>query len=246
MLPRHHDIGLSRRIFEALCILTAVALLLVHVGRLVVLPSAFSWWSLILGAAGVAAADLASGLIHWAADTWGRESMPVLGPRLLHPFRVHHVNPDDFLRRSFLDVNGDVAAAVLPFLVGMFWIPLDDAAGRGCLSFMLGFSAAGLATNQVHQWAHMRHPPRPVRLLQDARLILSRGAHQRHHGAPYATDYCIATGWCNVTLNRINFFRRLERLIVRATGWTPREDDAGFHAAASPVADGSRRHRLHE
>ena len=36
-----------------------------------------------------------------------------IGPRLLVPFRVHHVNPEDFLRRRFVDTNGEVAAITL-------------------------------------------------------------------------------------------------------------------------------------
>ena len=42
------------------------------------------------------------------------ETMPILGRRLLRPFRVHHVTPDDFLRRGFLTVNGDVALISIP------------------------------------------------------------------------------------------------------------------------------------
>ena len=66
----------------------------------------------------MAAADFGSGLVHWAADTWGRDDLPVIGRRLLVPFRVHHVNPDDFLRRRFVDTNGDVAFLAVPVLLG--------------------------------------------------------------------------------------------------------------------------------
>jgi ubiquitin-conjugating enzyme E2 variant len=171
--------------------------------------------------------------MHWAADTWGRESMPVIGRRLLHPFRVHHVNPDDLLNRRFLDANGDIAAIMLPILAAMFWLPLDSVAGQSVFTLMLGLTGVGLWTNQVHQWAHMTHPPWPVRRLQDCRLILSRRVHQRHHQSPHVTDYCIATGWCNALLNRMDFFRRLETAITRATGWTARDDEARFHLATS-------------
>ena len=75
----------------------------------------------------VAAADFASGLVHWGADTWGRADLPVIGPRLLVPFRVHHVNPDDFLRRRFVDTNGDVAALAIPLLLALLRMPLETA-----------------------------------------------------------------------------------------------------------------------
>jgi ubiquitin-conjugating enzyme E2 variant len=231
MLPRHDEIGLLRRLFAACCIATATSLWAMHLARFVLLWPSVSWWSLALAAAGIAAADLASGLVHWTADTWGSESMPLVGRRLLRPFRVHHVNPDDFLTRRFVDANADVAAIVLPVLAAMFGIDREAAAGHAALAFLLGFTGVGLWTNQIHQWAHMPHPPRVVRWLQNCRLILSRQNHQRHHRPPHATDYCIATGWCNGVLNRADFFRRLERAITWATGCKPREDEGHFYDA---------------
>jgi plasmanylethanolamine desaturase len=240
-LPGHDDFGLTRRFVEAGCIATAVSLLLVHWQRFFTLPASIPWWTLAFVAAGVVAADFLSGLIHWTADTWGSETMPIVGRRFLRPFRVHHVNPGDFLRRRFLDTNGDVAVIVIPFLAGMFWISPDEAFGQSVTACLLGFCSAGLFTNQMHQWAHMPCPPRPVRLLQKCRLILSSQIHQRHHRPPYVTDYCIATGWCNGVLNRIRFFQRLERGVTWATGVMPREDDDLFQMATSR-AQGSPQH----
>jgi ubiquitin-conjugating enzyme E2 variant len=87
-LPRHDDFGLVRRLVEAGCIATAVVLLLVHWERFLVLPAGTPWWTLAFVVVGVAAADFLSGLIHWTADTWGSETMPIVGRRLLRPFRV--------------------------------------------------------------------------------------------------------------------------------------------------------------
>ncbi len=71
--------------------------------RIVRAVDLLQWWVPLSFLSGVAAADFASGLVHWAADTWGRADLPVIGPRFLVPFRVHHMNPDDFIRRRFLD-----------------------------------------------------------------------------------------------------------------------------------------------
>ena len=174
------------------------------------------------------AADFLSGLVHWAADTWGSERMPVIGRRLLHPFRVHHVNPDDFLRRRFVDTNGDVAVLVIPVLTAALALQLDGPWGVAAVVFLGSFSGIALLTNQVHQWAHQPRPPSVVRLLQGCRLILAREAHARHHQPPYAANYCIATGWCNRPLAAIDFFRRLERAVTGLTGLHPRQDDAEF------------------
>jgi plasmanylethanolamine desaturase len=186
------------------------------------------WWAPFVALAGAVFADFVSGVVHWTADTWGRETMPILGRRFLRPFRVHHVNPDDFLRRDFIDCNGDVAMVVIPFLTAAWFIPLHLLSGQIAAVFLVAFCSAGLPTNQVHQWAHMRRPPRWVRQLQDWGLILSRREHQRHHAPPYVQNYCIAAGWCNRPLTAIDFFRRIERILTRVTGWQSRSDDKAF------------------
>ena len=228
--PQHDDFSLARRTFSVLSIATAAALLVANIFRLSCAPGVFQWWLLPIIVAGMAAADFLSGLIHWSADTWGSESMLFIGRRLLHPFRVHHVNPDDFLRRRFIDTNGDVAFLAIPILIAMLLLPLQGTPHIAAAVFMVAFCAIGLLTNQVHQWAHMPDPPGLVRVLQDWEIILSRGAHRQHHAPPYAANYCIATGWCNRPLSAIDFFRRLEHTVTFITGLRPRDDDEAFQA----------------
>jgi ubiquitin-conjugating enzyme E2 variant len=230
-LPQHDEISLSRQVFSALCVFASAGLLECNAVRLVAALDAFPWWLPLAVAVGMTAADFVSGVVHWAADTWGSTTMPLIGRRLLHPFRVHHVNPDDFLRRSFFDTNGDTAVITIPFLIAALVLPLDAPGGQFAVVFLMAFCAIGLLTNQVHQWAHMPHPPRPVRVLQDCGFILGRAAHRRHHTAPYVANYCIATGWCNWLLTTIDFFPRCERAVTLFTGLTPRADEAEFHAA---------------
>ena len=231
MRPVHHVVGPWTRAFEIACLAAAAGLLAANVVRLAGLG--LRWWTIpVVIVAGVTA-DLLSGFVHWAADTWGRDTLPVVGPRFLHPFRVHHVNPDDFLRRSFVDCNGDVAMLNIPPLAAALFIPLDAVWAPASLA-LAAFAAWSLPTNQVHQWAHMPQPPRVVQWLQTRGLILGRGAHQQHHVSPYAMNYCIATGWCNRTLTRLDAFARLERLVTALTGATPRKDDDRY--ASEPQA----------
>jgi Lipid desaturase domain len=100
-LPRHDDFSLGRRVAELTSIATAVSLLVVHLVRMLDMP-ANKWWLSGIFVIGAFAADFVSGLVHWGADTWGRETIPVIGRRLLRPFRVHHVNPDFYPRLESL------------------------------------------------------------------------------------------------------------------------------------------------
>jgi ubiquitin-conjugating enzyme E2 variant len=230
---RHDDVGLLTRLFEVACITSAVSLLVFHGHRFATTPGVLNAWTLALVLLAALFADLVSGLIHWGADTWGSETLPVIGRRLLRPFRVHHVNPDDFLRRDFLDTNGDVALLTTLFLLAALLIPLENGLGGMSAVFVVAFAGSGLPTNQVHQWAHMPTPPMGVRLLQRCGLILSRPQHQRHHSAPFAQNYCITTGWCNGPLTACSFFPTLERLVTRLTGAVPRREDQAFTLTAA-------------
>jgi ubiquitin-conjugating enzyme E2 variant len=146
----------------------------------------------------------------------------------VRPFRVHHLNPDDFLLRDFVDTNGDVSMLLVPILYGTSSISPSTALAASAVTFAVAFAAAAVLTNQVHQWAHMRCPPRGVAWLQRRGIILGRAAHERHHAPPFARDYCIATGWLNRPLAAVSFFPRAERLVTAVTGLRPRLDDAAF------------------
>lgn len=196
--------------------------------RIATRTEGLAWWMPAAFAAGVLLADFGSGLVHWGADTWGRDDLPVIGPRLLVPFRVHHINPDDFLRRNFVDTNGDVALVAVVPIVSLMLLPLDELWQRVAAVGGFGLCGAGMMTNQIHQWAHMPCPPRLVRLLQAAGLILGRREHAVHHAHPYEAHYCITTGWCNRPLEAVGFFRGLERTITRLTGAQPRHDDGRY------------------
>jgi len=227
-LPGHYDVTRAQLVFSAASMAAAALALAVLGWRVVGHVDLWRWWTPIVFAAGMAAADFGSGLVHWGADTWGRDDLPVIGHRLLVPFRLHHINPDDFLRRGFVDTNGDVAFIAVPLVAALLFVPLGTMWGGVTAIFGFAFCGIGMMTNQIHQWAHMPAPPPPVRLLQDAAVILGRGAHATHHDRPYDAHYCITTGWCNRPLEAIGFFRRMERVVTRLTGARPRQDDERY------------------
>ena len=224
----HYELTRSQFLFSIGSIAAAFLLLAAHAGRIVLVVDVWAWWTLPALFAGALAADFGSGVVHWAADTWGRDDMPIIGHRLLVPFRVHHINPDDFLRRRFVDTNGDVAFIAVLVLVALFFVPLEITWGPVVVLFGFAFCGIGMLTNQIHQWAHMPAPPPFVRLLQDCGLLLGRAEHAAHHDHPYTVHYCITTGWCNRPLERIRFFGKCERVVTALTGVEPREDDKRY------------------
>jgi ubiquitin-conjugating enzyme E2 variant len=227
-LPRHDQMGRITRAIEALSIAVALALLVANLLRFASEPMILSWRLVAAIAAGAYLADFGSGLVHWIADTWGSEALPLVGRRLLRPFRIHHQNPRDFLRRDFIDCNGDVAMITCPIFMSTWLVPSASELGQLASVFLVAFAATALPTNQVHQWAHQASPPWLVAWLQKAGVILNRAQHARHHTPPYVANYCIATGWCNPILSAIGFFPALERAIQLTTGAEPRRDDRGF------------------
>jgi ubiquitin-conjugating enzyme E2 variant len=168
------------------------------------------------------AADLASGIVHWMADTWGDERMPVLGPALIKPFREHHVDPLGITRHDFVETNGNTALVSLP-VVGLAALMPSEGDGWGlCFASQGMFGGWVLMTNQIHKWAHQPCPPGAVAALQRLGLVLSPAHHARHHAAPHASHYCITTGWLDGPAEALGLFRRLERLVTGVTGLTPR------------------------
>jgi ubiquitin-conjugating enzyme E2 variant len=232
-LPVLDEMTGAQWLFGALSIAAACLLLAALGARMAMAPEGLRWWTPIALVAGMAAADFASGLVHWGADTWGRDDLPVIGPRLLVPFRVHHVNPHDILRRGFVEANGDVAVLAVPLLLALRPVPVETAWGGAVSAFAFAFCGVGMMTNQIHLWAHMPSPPRPVRWLQDCRVILGRVDHAAHHRRPYDGHYCITTGWCNRPLEAIGFFRGLEAVMTTVTGAHPRTDDRAYEARAA-------------
>lgn len=184
-----------------------------------------TWLPLLAGAAlGILCADFVTGAVHWACDTWGSERTPLLGQALIRSFREHHRLPRAMLGHDWIEVNGSAAtAAALAWAIFTLApaVPRLEMAPFAHAFFWALASVAPLG-NQLHRWAHTRVPPRPVRWLQRARLVLSPGPHARHHRAPHTAAYCIATGWANPLLDAVGFWRGLERCIARVTGVAPR------------------------
>jgi hypothetical protein len=216
----------SHRLYELCGIILGVSLGGTLATKLCSTENLSGWWVPLALFVGILGADLTSGLVHWACDTWGSVDTPVLGKLAIRTFREHHIDETAITRHDFVETNGhNIALSVLPSVVGLCEL------GKGTLSSTVtAMALCSMAlfvgmTSQIHKWAHQASPPTVVRWLQDARLILATRHHDEHHTSPYDRNYCITTGWLNGPLQAIRFFRLMERAISLVTGAVPRKDE---------------------
>jgi len=184
-------------------------------------------WAVLVGslAFGYVMSDFTSGFVHWLFDTWGSPDTPVVGKTFIVPFRIHHSDAKDITRHGFIATNGHNCFVSLPILGAACFLPFEQTWAGAMLCFVVALTFGVFLTNQFHKWSHLDAPGPVVDFLQRHHVILPRDHHDKHHHAPYATNYCITTGWLNAPLNRIGFFPAVERLITRVTGVHPRVDD---------------------
>lgn len=227
--PIHGVDGTSRasysptfRFLEWLGVSTSVVLAALLAWRLY--PVAGEHWAGFVTAAllAVLVMDFFSGCLHWAGDTWGSVDWKYIGQTVIRTFREHHVDPQSITRHDPIEVNATNSILAIPFLSFGLWAGPDGYFGA---VFALTFSVSGMATNQIHAWAHRPENPWWIRALQRSRIILSPEAHAHHHVKPYTDHYCITTGWTNHLLARVRFWRAMEWLISRLTGAVAREED---------------------
>jgi hypothetical protein len=174
------------------------------------------WLVLLAIPLGIVAGDFVTGVVHWFADTYFTENTPIIGRSLVKPFRLHHIYPRDICTHNLVVIAGNsciLAAPVLSMCLYLLWVLPASSWLAFKVLFVSVLAITTVATNQFHKWAHQEAPSRLIRWLQHIRLVLNPSHHDRHHLAPFTMHYCITNGWLNPLLNRIQFFRRMEKLL---------------------------------
>jgi plasmanylethanolamine desaturase len=193
------------------------------------LSEAGAAWLVVPGALlGLVFGDFVTGLVHWAADTYGEGHTPLIGRSLVKPFRVHHIRPLEICEHGVVETIGNTCILAAPLLTLFVVMSSGETSAAASFALYTAVVTVGVtvATNQFHKWAHQESPPRVVRALQRARIILSPEHHRAHHTAPFESSYAITNGWLNPLLNRTRFFRRLERAL-RTFGVRPSREWSG-------------------
>jgi ubiquitin-conjugating enzyme E2 variant len=222
------DYRAGYRVVDTCAMVLFVALAAWNLFRLIVAADS-ALWVVMTALCGWLAADLLSGVVHWAFDTWGSVHTPLVGRRFIRPFREHHWDPAAMTRHDFVETSGSSCLAALPVLTATALMPMPSPAAVLVQAVLL-FTALGvLLTNQCHRWAHMPAGgiPRLVRAAQRLRLILRPEEHLKHHRRPFDSHYCTASGWLNAPLQAIGFFRWLERRIGAWVRAQATRDDLG-------------------
>jgi len=193
------------------------------------LPERWWVWSVLLGAVlvGIYVADLASGILHWAFDTWLDEKSTVR--RMVLIVREHHVYPQLIFKYPLRQEIGLMSwfglFGLAPGLV-VAVVPGEGPVTR--LALVVGglsFSLLVAFSLELHKVGHRARPGRAIRTLQRLGLVLSTRHHMRHHAGEHDTHYCIVTGWADLTLGRLGLFRGLEFCVGTLAGAVPRAND---------------------
>ncbi|KAM9961669.1 hypothetical protein ACTFIR_004525 [Dictyostelium discoideum] len=175
-------------------------------------------------------ADFFSGIVHWAADTWGSLDTPLVGNSFIRSFREHHVVPTQMTHHDVIETNGDNCMLTVPILAitALGNITMDSTYNMFLMSFLVNLCFWVSLTNQIHKWSHTYNVHPLVGFLQKSGIILSKRDHAIHHRNPFDKYYCITNGWLNPWLASINFWKRLENVVTLLTGVLPRTDDGAW------------------
>lgn len=171
-------------------------------------------------AGGYLLADLPSGMLHHWADNYAQ-------PDAKNPFirkfakqaQRHHFYPGKL---------GHYGLSYWAFpLSTVGWAPLAAGAAFGApsavLSGLVGLVGGMSVYGKYHQWSHSKKDEVPAhgKFLQKIGLAIDPKNHNKHHGLPWNSDYCIVHGHLNKPLDAIKFWPRYEKAVYAITGATP-------------------------
>jgi len=169
--------------------------------------------------------DFVSGLVHWAEDTFGTETVPLIGRWIVEPNVLHHRDGCAFTRNNWLQSSWDLLVVGV-LILGLAWL-VDVFSWQVWLFVIVGINA-----NQIHKWNHVppAQVPTWVRVLQRIHVLQSSAHHVAHHRGEKNSHYCVITPVLNPLLDRVRFWGALDGLIPASAA--PRRADIVASVAA--------------
>jgi hypothetical protein len=163
--------------------------------------------------------DFFSGVFHWLEDSYATEQTPILGRYVVTPNITHHHHPRDFVKSPFWHRNFLTA-----LLCSLIFAGVSLVFGAPWQLWL--FCILGAFCNEFHCWAH-RSPEENgpfITALHRLRILQSPQHHAIHHTNPKNRAYCVLTNFTNPLLDRIEFWRHAESLVVFLFRVKPRPD----------------------
>lgn len=148
-------------------------------------------------------ADIITGIVHLTADKKFELDTPILG-NMIRPFRDHHVDPQEMTRLPLSKTLGVPSLAGAPLQITVGILVLNNVGSLWAWWFFTLLFGWTVSTNLFHRWAHMAHPPLPVRLLQQSGIILPPSRHKLHHQT-HNKSFAITSGITNKLFDKLFF-----------------------------------------
>jgi len=165
-------------------------------------------------------ADFASGLFHWFEDTWLVPGKNAFFDKYIILCNIeHHRSPGKMKANDWW--NNNYVTMALVGLVAVVCLLFGVHAWQIYLTL-----AIASQSNQIHAWGHTRKVPYIIGFLQRYGILQSIEHHGLHHKRPYDARYCTTTNFLNPVLDRIKFWRGLERIGVKLGGTVARGSQA--------------------
>lgn len=157
-------------------------------------------------------ADFLTGLVHWLEDSYCMEDYPIIGELTCKPNLDHHKDPTLMVRMGGIITTNWQSMTASMVVCLLFWL-------FGCFhwSILLTLVLTGFG-NQVHLWNHVSKPNYWVAWLKDSGLIQTSKMHSQHHIPPYKKCYCVLINFNNSWMDRVGFWRGLEKNIEKVFG----------------------------
>lgn len=165
--------------------------------------------------------DLASGVVHWLEDSYGKATWPILGKHVIQPNIDHHFFPRRFTKNHWLYRNSSTIA--ISAGIGVVLTLLSAWSPYWLLALVIGAFA-----NEIHCWAHQspKENGKLISRLQKIGVVQSPRHHGKHHTDPKNRTYCTITNYVNPALDSLRVFQRAEAALERVFGVKRRVDES--------------------